>query len=393
MRNALQTLLDRHASLRTNFVLGDDGELRQHVLEQQTVAFEQTNIQAWTEERLQQEVRSSYQRPFDLASGPLLRSHFFSDGGTRNILLITIHHIVFDGVSMFTLLSELQELYAAGHSREPAKLRPLNHSYRDFVEWQKARLRAEGVDDLAYWQNHISGAPTILDLPTDLPRQAHISGRGGSVVFELPADLMRGLRQLAQDKGVYLFDLFAAAYHVLLHRYSGQNDILLGFVTAGRPELRFARLTGLFSNPVVLRAVLSSDPPFAELLLRQHETLAESLQRQNFPFLTLVEKSHIPRVPGYMPLVQVLFNYFKIPRTMPFAELFVTGHAVEHVESPGMCMEAFGLEQNEGEFDLAFEVADGRRSWARLKYNADLFYHATAERMTRHYLNLLRGIV
>jgi hypothetical protein len=129
-------------------------------------------------------------------------------------------------------------------------------------------LRGEGVDDLEYWQKYIYGAPTILDLPTDHPRPAHVSGRGGSIVFELPAELMRGLRQLAQDKGVYLFDLFAAAYHVLLHRYSGQNDILLGFVTAGRPELKFARLTGLFSNPVVLRAVFSSDPAFAELLAK-----------------------------------------------------------------------------------------------------------------------------
>ena len=116
--------------------------------------------------------------------------------------------------------------------------------------------------------------------------------------------------------------------------------------------------------------------------MRQHETLAESLAHQNLPFLTLVENSPGTRLPGYMPLIQVLFNYFKIPRTMPFAELFVTGHDVEPVESPGLTMEAFGLEQDEGEFDLVLEVAEGRRCWARFKYGADLFDRSTIVRLT-----------
>ena len=290
---------------------------------------------------------------------------------------------------MFTILTELQQLYGGS-----AKLRPLKHSYREFVEWQSELLAGgDGKSDLAYWRKQIENAPHVLDFPTDHPRPAHFSGRGGSVVFELKDELAGRLRQLAQDKGVHLFDVFVAAYHVLLHRYSGQNDILLGFVTAGRPELRFARLTGLFSNPVVLRAVFSGDPTFAEFLKRQHETLAESLAHQNLPFLTLVENSPGTRLPGYMPLIQVLFNYFKIPRTMPFAELFVTGHDVEPVESTGLTMESFGLEQDEGEFDLVLEVAEGRRCWARFKYGADLFDRSTIVRLTEHYQNLLESIV
>jgi amino acid adenylation domain-containing protein len=392
IEKALQHLLDRHAALRTVFLLTDNGELRQQVAESQRIAFEQTDASDWTAERLKQEVRNAYARPFDLAAGPLMRAALFAADGRAAVLLITVHHIVFDGKSMFTMLSELQELYAALQAGSPVALRPLKHSYREFVEWQSQILSGAGTSDLAYWQNHIENAPAVLDMPTDHPRPAHFSGRGGSVVFELPEELMRRLRQLAKDKAVHLFDVFAAAYHVLLHRYSGQNDILLGFITAGRPELRFARLIGLFSNPVVLRGVLTGDPTFTEFLIRQHETLSASLAHQNLPFLTLIEKSRVARLPGYMPLIQVLFNYFKIPRTAPFAELFVTGHDVERVQSPGLEMEAFGLEQNEGEFDLVLEVAEGSRCWARIKYSADLFDHATVGRMTEHYQNLLLGI-
>ena len=291
--------------------------------------------------------------------------------------------------SMFTILTELQQVYGGS-----AKLRPLNHSYREFVEWQSELLSGDdGKNALAFWQKQIENAPHVLDFPTDHARPAHFSGRGGSVVFELKDELAGRLRELARDKGVHLFDVFVAAYHVLLNRYSGQNDILLGFVTAGRPELRFARLTGLFSNPVVLRAVFSGDPTFADFLARQHQTLTESLARQHLPFLTLVENSPGARLPGYMPLIQVLFNYFKIPRTSPFAELFVTGHDAGRVESPGLTLEAFGLEQDEGEFDLVLEVAEGRRCWARFKYNADLFDRTTIVRLTEHYQNLLESIV
>ena len=371
------------------FCLGESGELFQRVFDCQTVAFEQTGIADWTEEQLKQEVSAAYKRPFDLSKGPLFRAHLFSDSQARHVLLLTVHHIVFDGSSMFTILTELQQLYGGS-----AKLRPLKHSYREFVEWQSELLAgSDGKSDLEYWRKQIENAPHVLDFPTDHPRPAHFSGRGGSVVFELKEELAGRLRQLAQDKGVHLFDVFVAAYHVLLHRYSGQNDILLGFVTAGRPELRFARLTGLFSNPVVLRAVFSGDPTFAEFLKRQHETLAESLAHQNLPFLTLVENSPGTRLPGYMPLIQVLFNYFKIPRTMPFAELFVTGHDFEPVASTGLTMESFGLQQDEGEFDLVLEVAEGRRCWARFKYGADLFDRSTIVRLTEHYQNLLESIV
>src|SRR5262249_38277039 len=153
----------------------------------------------------------------------------------------------------------------------------------------------------------------------------------------------------ATDLDVFLFDIFAAAWQVLLCRYSGQTDIVTGFVTASRPSLRYARTVGSFSNVIALRACLDDDPVFTDVLRRQHERLAQGLVHQDYPFPLLVEKLRPARVPGLMPLTQVLFTYF-MARGSELSELFVTGHEPAQVQSEAFAMESYGLKQEDLEF-------------------------------------------
>ena len=393
LRESLQILLDRHASLRTVFSVGQDGELRQQVYAWRPLSFEQTDVAGWSEEEVDAALTEAYRVPFHLSTGPLLRAHLYTDGAQRHTLLLTIHHIVFDGASMFHLLEELQETYGNAQAGRRASLRPIKSSYRDFVAWQAEMMGSpEGRGHIQWWKQQLAGAQHILDLPTDFPRPTNVTGRGGSIVFELPQDLVEGLKNVARDVGVHLYEVLLAAYQVLLHRYSGQQDILTGFLTAGRPQLRFAKLSGFFINPVVVRSVLTGDPRFADYLRQQHETVTQSLEHQDLPFLALMDHSQVTRLPGCMPLVQVLFNFFKVPRGAQFGELFVTGHVGESVESPGLRLESAGLRQDDGEFDLVLEAAEGKRFWCRFKYSAELFRHETVARLTDHYRRLLSGI-
>src|SRR4029077_19249252 len=150
---------------------------------------------------------------------------------------------------------------------------------------------------LAFWRAELNGAPTVLDLPTDQPRPLSASGEGSSLWFPAGESLMDRLRSLAAELEVNSVDIFAAAWHILLHRYPGQNDLLTGFVPGGRPGLRYARTTGAFSNTIVLRARLERDPTIADFLRRQHARLAECLKHQDYPFVRVVEGCGVKRLP------------------------------------------------------------------------------------------------
>ena len=280
---------------------------------------------------------------------------------------------MFDALSLGRVITELLELYSSARAGQGNPLIPIKASYRDFVEWQQQMLAGpEGEAHLAFWREQLEGAPPVLDFPTDHPRPGHPRGRGGLLWFPIDDQLVERLRAVAAGLGVFLFDIFAAAWQVLLCRYTGQTDILIGFVTGSRPNLRYARTIGSFSNVIVLRARLDGDPAFADFLRRQHERLAHGLAHEDYPFPLLVEKLRPVRVAGYMPLTQVLFTYF-MARGSQLSELFVTGHEPTIVQSDAFAMESYGLKQENLEFDLALSVAEGKRCWSRIRFDADLF--------------------
>jgi amino acid adenylation domain-containing protein len=389
---ALQAIVDRHDSLRTVVRMEANGELAQTVCARGPVAFEAIETAGSSADEIDASVRAAYRRPFDLAVGPLFRSHLFTNGGQDNLLLVTAHHLVFDALSLGRVFTELLELYSSERSGGGHSLVPIKAGYRDFVEWQSQMLAGpEGEAHLAFWREQLAGAPPVLDLPTDHSRPARPRGRGGSLWLPIENELVQRLKALAADLDVFLFDIFAAAWQVLLSRYSGQTDILTGFVTASRPSLRYARTVGSFSNVIVLRTRLDGDPVFTDFLRCVHERLAQGLVHQDYPFPLLVEKLRPVRVPGCMPLTQGLFTYF-MARGSQLSELFVTGHEPAVVQSEAFAMESYGLKQEDLEFDLALSVAEGKRCWSRIRFDADLFDRDTIERLAAHYLSLLQAM-
>jgi len=392
LRVALQAIVDRHDALRTVVRMDGSGELMQTVCDCGPVAFETIDTAGLSADDIDERVTAAFRQPFDLAVGPLFRSHLFTNSSDSHLLLITAHHLVFDALSLGRVITELLELYNAARSGGGNSLIPIKAGYRDFVEWQHQMLAGqEGEAHLAFWRQQLEGAQTLLDVPTDRPRPAHPRGRGGSLWFPIENQLVQRLKALAADLDVFLFDIFAAAWQILLSRYSGQNDVLIGFVTGSRPSLRFSRTVGSFSNVIVLRACLDADPIISDFLKHQHERLAQGLAHEDYPFPLLVEKLRPVRVPGCMPLTQVLFTYF-MARGSQLSELFVTGHEPAVVQSEAFAMKSYGLKQEDLEFDLALTVADGARCWSRIRFDTDLFDRATIERLATHYLNVLRAV-
>ena len=392
LRSALQALVDRHDSLRTVFAMDASGKLRQKVYADNPVEFKVVDTTGFSADELEAAVKAAYRQPFDLEAGPLFRPHLFSSGNDEYLLLLTMHHLIFDSLSMVLVLTELQELYRASQSGKASSLRPTKSEYRDFVDWQNQMLAGpEGAGQLAYWRAQLEGAPPILDFPVDRPRPLHSSGLGDSVVFSLQSDLVQRLKALAVERKVRPIDIFAAAWHLLLHRYSGQNDILIGFITGGRPLLQFARTTGFYSNTIVLRARFDDDPAFDDFLQRQHAVLAAGLEHQNYPFPLVAEALQGVRVPGYMPLIQAVFNHYKIPRNSHLTDVF-TGHQAPPLESEALALRPVQLKQDDIEFDLSMELAEAERYWARIRFSTDLFEHDTIKRLVSHYVNVLQAV-
>lgn len=394
LRRSLQTLVDCNDCLRTDMSVGPAGTPVQTVYRHRELRFEQHDASSFDDIELRQRVTQHYEAPFDLGSAPLMRVHLFSRRDQEHVLLLTCHHIIFDGQSLWLLLRGLKKLYPSQLSGTPLSLRPAPQTYADFVAWQTAMLAgAKGDAHLAFWRRRLEGAPQVLDLPTDRPRPTRPSGTGDVLCICLSDASVSEAISLSKTAKVGLHAIFLSAFQILLHRYSGQNDLLTGFLTAGRPTLRFARVTGLFSKPIILRSTLSPTLVFSDFVAQQHRDLLEALGHQDYPFFKLVEELAVERNAQHTPLIQVAFNFYKMGKSEQFVELFVVGHESARVDLGGLSMQSFGLKQAGGQFELALEIAEGKgKYWAQFKYSPDLYDKSTIERMAAHYERILEGI-
>jgi amino acid adenylation domain-containing protein len=392
LRRAFQTLIDRHTSLRTVFTV-EGGEPCQRILPAQEIHFEQIAAAAWTDETLTARVKDACQQPFDLASGPLLRVALFTQSaiasGTpptaagAHVLLLAMHHIACDAISCWTLLEELQIAYAASSSGLHAALPPTGATYADFVSWQQAMVASdEGERHWQFWRRQLAGELPLLDLPADAPRPAVQTYNGASHVFTINEPLTRALKALARAEQATLYATLLAAFHVLLHRYTGQDDIIIGSATAGRPA-GFARTPGYFVNPIAIRADLSGNPEFVDFLRQVRTTMLEAMDHQLFPFPLVVERLQPKRDPSRSPIFQADFSLGQ-PATAYRAG--VTGAALD--------LSRFELPEEEGQFDLGIHVTDEAGGLTvRVKYNADLFRAGTAQTIAASFHTLLEQIV
>lgn len=394
LRQALQTLIDRHEQLRATFTLRD-GEPVQEITPRCSVAFEQIDASSWSEQQLDEAIRDAYRRPFNLERGPVFRAHLFTVAENDHVFLITIHHIVYDAWSMWINQGEISTLYRAAIEGTAAALPPTSNSYFDFVSYQADLINGPvGTRLWNYWRNQLQGDLAPIKLPTDRPRPPIQSSAGATMEFRLNSILSHRLKELARQQGVTPFMLMLAAFQVLLHRYSGQTEILVGSPVAGRNQADFTNTVGYFVNTLVLKAEFSANLPFQAFLNQVRQTVLSALEHQDFPFPLLIERLQPVRDPSYAPIVQVSFVYQKPMAQGGRADLFSALEAGKRLQWAGLTVEHYPLAQQEGQFDLELEIIEsGSAFHGALKYSKDLFEPSTIERMKGHLETLLEGIV
>ncbi|MFQ5610897.1 MAG: amino acid adenylation domain-containing protein [Anaerolineae bacterium] len=383
LERSLSELVRRHETLRTTFETGQSGPV-QVISPPEPCPLPVIDLRRQPETEARRIATEEARRPFDLRQGPLLRATLLRLGREEHILLLTMHHIVSDEWSMGVLYRELTALYNAFAGGAPSPLPELPVQYADFALWQREWLQGEALEaQLAYWQEQLAGAsarlPT-LELPTDRPRPPVQTFRGATQSITIPRALQDSLAGVGQEADGTLYMALLAAFEVLLYRYTGQADLVVGTPIANRNRAEIEGLIGFFVNTLVLRADLAGDPSFRELLARVRETALGAYAHQDLPFEKLVEALQPERDLSRNPLFQVMFVYQNVPMQQP--------------ELSGLSVTPVEVDHGTAKFDLTltiFEEAAGLK--ASFEYNTDLFDADTITRLAGHFQTLLAGIV
>ncbi|MEA5549546.1 amino acid adenylation domain-containing protein [Anabaena cylindrica UHCC 0172] len=394
LQKAFAALVLRHPTLRTTFDQ-KDAEPFQQVHEYREVCFENTDAVTWEEDELTTKVVEAYQRPFDLERETAIRVNLFTCAEENHVLLLTIHHIAVDGFSFGILLDELRSLYHSENTGQTAILPPINSQYRHFVQWQRQMLASPVGDNLwEYWEKQLVDELPILKLPTDRPRPPIQNYHGASHTFNLTPELTAKLKQLAKTQGATLYMTLLTAFQVLLHRYTGQEDIIVGCPTEGRSQSQFARTVGFFVNMLALRVNLAGNPTFGDILAQVRQKVLGGMGHQDYPSPLLIEKLQINRDSSLPGLFRASFNLLKLSEMVPDYELSVFPQAKTRENWGGLNLEPFIIPQQEGQNDLVFDMMETTESLIGiLRYNTDLFDAATISRMADHFCTLLAGII
>ncbi|MEG4634368.1 condensation domain-containing protein, partial [Microcoleus sp. AR_TQ3_B6] len=394
LRRTLQALISRHPSLRTTYT-ERDGKPFGQIHEDVEVQVEEIDASTWNWDELKEQVTQEARRPFNLEQGSVMRVSLFTRSPKDHILMLAIHHIASDFWSLLILMDELRVLYSAENTGTEASLPPQNLSYVDYVHWQNQMLAGAAGERLwAYWREQLAGELPVINLPTDRPRSPVQTYQGASHNFRLTEELTQQLKGLAQAQKATLYMTLLAAFQVLLYRYTGQEDLLVGSPTLGRTQREFAEIVGYFVNPVVLRANIAGNPTFQAFLSQVRQTVLGAIAHQDYPFPLLVEKLQPNRDPSRSPIFQVLFALQKPQQFEEVVELFAPSEKASQVNWGDLKLESFEIPQQEGQFDLTLEIIEaGESLFGVFKYNTDLFEADTITRMSGHFQTLLEAIV
>ncbi len=397
LEQSFKAIVCRHEALQTTFETSE-GQPIQVITPSLKVSLPLIDLQSLPmlarEAEAQQLIWQEIQRPFNLSQGPLLRLMLLQVNHAEHILLVNLHHIIFDEWSSGVLIRELSALYTGFTQGQPAVLPELPIQYADFADWQRQWLQGEVLAfQLNYWRQQLKDVP-VLNLPCDRPRPRAQSYRGAIQLLELPQSLLSALEELSQQEGASLFMTLLAAFQTLLYRYTGQEDIAVGSPIANRNRSELEGLIGFFVNSLVLRSDLSGNPTFRALLGRVQEIALEAYAHQDLPFEKLVEELQPTRDLSRNPLFQVVFALQNTP--------------MEQLELPGLTLSSLNFETRTTRFDLElylWKCSDNFRSlWGKgwehseglrgvVVYNTDLFEPETITRFLMHFQTLLEGIV
>ena len=382
LNNAWHEILKRHETLRTTFGLVD-GQVMQFIAPEAQSSLALMDL---TKDNLSQAellLGKQAQEIFDLANGPLVRLMVLKLGTEDHILSLTMHHIIVDGWSLMVLMREMAELYAAFNEHRPNRLAPVMIQYADFAWWQRQRLSGDFLEQqLSYWRKQLSKAPPA-ELMTDHPLSEKEGFRGSHWSFLIPRENTEQLRDLGRRHQASPFMVLLGAWNVLLYRYTGQDDTVVGTPIANRTRVEIESLVGFFVNTLVLRTDLNGNPNFIEVLSRVRRTTLDAYEHQDMPYEKLVAELQPERTAaGQNLFFATLLNWVNTPAS----DLEFAGLQVEFVQP-------VPVENSMAKFDLSLNVMETKDAWpASLEFSTDLFEKATIARLAGHLQNLLTAI-
>ncbi|MFC7443125.1 amino acid adenylation domain-containing protein [Laceyella putida] len=370
LERALNRLIARHESLRTSFHLVD-GELKQKVHADVDLSLQQ--VTATSEEEMEERMRS-FIRPFALDQAPLFRVGLIRLNPDRSVLMMDMHHIIADGVSMNLLFQDLLRLY------QEEDLPPLPLQCKDIAVWQQSEpVQARWKQHEAFWLRELAGELPVLELPTDFPRPPVQRFDGAYVTFSLDPTLTQKVKRLMEEHNVTLYMVLLAIYNVMLSKYTGQEDIIVGSPIAGRSHADMQSVVGMFVNTLAVRNVQKPEQTFAQFLAQVKERVLKMMQHQDYPFEELVEK-------------------LDLARDMSRNSLFDTLFAVQNMELPsftlpGLTLTPLEMEWKQAKFDMSWVVAEGETVQGSVEYSTHLFTETTIQRMIQHFIHIIEQVV
>ena len=384
MNRTISEIVRRHEVLRTTFenvegkprvVIHPPEELIVPIVDLQDVPEEHR------ENRAKELAKAEAQKPFDLEKGPLFRVQLLKLAEDDHVALVTMHHIISDGWSMAIFVREVGVLYPKHIKGNGQVLPELKIQYVDYAAWQRNWLQGEVLQkQLDYWKRHLEGAPPVLELPTDKPRPPIQTFNGAAERMVIPGEVLQKLRSFSRQENATVFMTLLAAFYALLHRYSRQDDIVVGTPIAGRTHSELENLIGFFVNTLALRAQFTPGISFKELVQQVRQATLGAHAHQDLPFEQLVEELQPERNLSHSPIFQVMFVFQNLP--------------MERLELPGITLQPFEAKPDVSKFDISFiasESPDGLMvEW---EYNTDLFEATTIRRMMNHFQKLLEEAV
>ncbi len=384
LEQAINKVVERHENLRTAFKTVN-GQPEVHILPALHVPIETIDLRSLSAKQQATKVetllKTEARTPFKLNEAPLFRTKLLRLKENEAIFILNMHHIISDGLSLEIMIREISAFYLALAKKQSPSLPELPLQYSAYAKWQRAWLESEVLQkQLRFWQNQLSGAPQLLKLPTDFPRPKTQSFKGSKAYLELPHELSAELKAIASRHKTTPYVVLLTAFSILLHRYSGQDDLVIGTPVSGRTRKEIENLIGFFVNSLPLRFELEGNPSFEALLQQVQQTLQDALSNQDAPFEKIIDALNLERDTSYTPLFQVMFIYQQNP--------------LKKITLPDLEIEPLQVDTGTSKFDLSLAIVeDADRFRGMIEYNTDLFQAQTIEKFMKHFSALLQDIV
>jgi amino acid adenylation domain-containing protein len=383
LEKVFRTWLERHEALRTSFY-DDNGNPLCKINKPSSWSSDFMDLsdlpEAQANEEAMRVARDEARKPFALESAPLFRATIFRVSEERHLLLLVVHHIVADGWSLGVLAKEFTELYDAFTTNRKPALAPISFQYRDYVRWEQGHGEEPPAELMSYWMEQLGGSLPVLELPADYRRPAVQAFDGRRIAIDIDADLAKQIKDLCKTTATTPFMVLLTAFNVLVSRYTGLEDILIGGPTSNRQRQEVAPLIGFFVNNLVFRTDVSGNPRFLDLLARVKETALSAYAHQDMPFDLLVERIAPDRGLGHSPLVQVMFTLQNVP--------------MSDIVLPGLTVKPLQIDPGIARSDLTIEVWPQKGGFrCDFEYSSDLFEESTIRQMQDNFIRLLQSAV